>query len=103
MSESNHTPGPWHITKAASPDGYGMGNIINAQNTAVAVAMPMPSCNANAKLIAAAPALLVALQDYINGVHRLFDLRDDEFTPEEYLSIKAKAKAAIAAATGESQ
>ena len=91
MSNARHTPGPWFVSDR--PHSYGRevsagspgGQVIAGGNGA-----PWPDLfeqQANAKLIAAAPDLLAALQ----GVLRVADRKTDEFDA---------ARAAIAKATG---
>ncbi|EMO9845328.1 hypothetical protein [Pseudomonas aeruginosa] len=99
MSKQSHTPGPWvsrnnmvfcgkkcicSNINAASP---------NQQNIAEDVAMSI----ANAKLIAASPELLDALEDAVNRITSSLILLkcDDDFIKKEI----AKARAAIAKAT----
>lgn len=78
---ARRTPGPWYVGK--TPKGYayvaavGIGNVVDAGAVT----------HANARLIAAAPELLSALQ----GVLRVADRATDEFDA---------ARAAIAKATG---
>jgi len=61
--ETKHTPGPWKIVRDASDFIQGVevdsGWICDTQFNSI------PSCEANAKLIAAAPDLLEALQEVI--------------------------------------
>ena len=90
-----HTPGPWHV----SDDMYGVGNLLVAGVTA-SNAEPIANCGlgktgkANARLIAAAPELLDALQTaamaLIGYTHR----------NEIIENALDSARAAIAKATG---
>lgn len=100
MSETKHTPGPWHIhedgmkfSREIYPVNYG-----GKENTERCVLIARVSgwkggfntakeAEANARLIAAAPELLEALQ----AVVRIADRKTVEFD---------KARAAIAKATG---
>ena len=82
--EAKHTPGPWKATarRVTAPETEGRLALdvqINGGNR--------EDNKANARLIAAAPDLLVALQ----GVVRVADRKTDEFDA---------ARAAIAKATG---
>lgn len=89
-----HTPGPWVVT--VTDDG---GSMVHAPNCAIATVWPAPDSKAgdnrqsaiNARLIAAAPEMLEALQ-------RVIRLVGD---PEQTLAdIVNCAHAAIAKATG---
>lgn len=72
-SETKHTPGPWEVTDNTA-DGYGQ-LVVGSMHGAVAIcytAEPgdpgMPSeCEANARLIAAAPELLECLLDVLDA------------------------------------
>ena len=88
MSEAKHTPGPWQWTQHFDPtisiykDGF--GQIARLYDSSAGTG------KANARLIAAAPDLLDALQSIIEDI-------DSEFgTDCDY----NKARAAIAKATG---
>ncbi|WP_416425643.1 hypothetical protein RAM80_07770 [Pseudomonas sp. App30] len=99
MPEIKHTPGPWlidpvdneYIVPASEPDSIGIAIVSTID--------PMqekrrwwfgPESLANAKLIAAAPDLLEALQDLVT------ELGDDWNMLHNYLD---RARAAIAKAT----
>ncbi|MDN7658472.1 hypothetical protein [Burkholderia cenocepacia] len=64
MDKIKHTPGPWNCTRASS-SGY---DVIQAENAPVDVCVVSrrdksgEEINANARLIAAAPDLLIALE-----------------------------------------
>lgn len=83
----NHTPGPW-ITRYSddAPSGEPLFSVDSQSNTVCAGAM-----ESDARLIAAAPALLEALQLLMSDPARKGLLADTVMT----------ARAAIAAATGE--
>ena len=95
---SNHTPGPWLIVST-----YVRTAINTAQGIHVAMVnwwkgISVKEHEANARLIAAAPDMLEALEWLSNE----FDCRDDEygvvgFTRDEF----RKAEAAIRKARGE--
>lgn len=86
-SPPSHTPGPWH-----EEDAEGTGNIVIADEQGVTVATcwqqpldPPQWVGANARLIAAAPALLEALE-------RAFDILEgvaDKLLYEEGLPVTA--------------
>ena len=88
MSEAKHTPGPWQWTQHFDPtrsiykDGF--GQIARLYDSSAGTG------KANARLIAAAPDLLDALEFVMN---RLVDKHEDDIAAQ-------KARAAIAKATG---
>ena len=86
-----HTPGPWVVDRS-HPD-WVEGTTIWANDVVIAhaVADQHHQTEANARLIAAAPDLLAALEACL---HRL-DAHDDQSAPE-----CLTARAAIAKATG---
>jgi hypothetical protein len=60
MTDTQHTPGPWAVYRAVQNEGE---FIIHQGATDIAVTRwALGDCNANARLIAAAPELLAALQ-----------------------------------------
>jgi hypothetical protein len=79
----NHTPGPWQRDDKGRTISSAKGPICECFSGPVGV----EECDANERLIAAAPELLSALQ----GVVRVADRATDEFDA---------ARAAIAKATG---
>jgi hypothetical protein len=107
MIESKHTPGPW---KAQLREGYvrhhakGQWEVVSAYETEwwIADAAPHTGCDeANARLIAAAPELLAALETVLSWAEPVAgDNRDKEAAANEEASI-ALARAAIAKAEGE--
>ena len=89
MKTTQHTPGPWRI----APDMHGIGNNLVAgviDATGYAIANCGSSGNANARLIAAAPDLLAALQDLVSSCAIWAPTVVDTY----------KAKQSIAKATG---
>ncbi len=58
-----HTKGPWHLIRGTKPEGY---ITARGQNIATVVRCDDPTQQANARLIAAAPELLAALERAIN-------------------------------------
>lgn len=98
-TKATHTPAPW----VASPPlgrvtGWSVGSVRNSQ-TAICDVIPQPTrgeAEANARLIAAAPALLESLCECL-AIVRLqnSNLHDD------INEIQSRADAAIAAARGE--
>jgi hypothetical protein len=92
---SEHTPGSWRVEKAHDlwaeiRSGYGLSNFMIADCVNPA----------NARLIAAAPDLLEALEFMLSVFNETYpDVADDEEDREAW----AKARAAIKKATGEQQ
>lgn len=83
---TKHTPGPWHVQKSDDPKA---GLLIKPiPGDVVAECDPLPEMASNARLIAAAPELLEALQNLEN---------DDGRIPDHAW---AMVQAAIAKATG---
>ncbi len=91
MADTKHTPGPWRVET-----GYPSVSSRQAPDLALCndQAIPMSERLANARLIAAAPCLLAALQ----AVVAWMDAPDESAFSDEQL---AQARAAIAKATGE--
>lgn len=103
---TKHTPGPWHIrtNRHTSTDGRPWGWLDAAppggpQRNIPGVQVTWTrgeSSEANARLIAAAPDLLAALQVVLRDYAAVHDIGDIEMQPAIY-----QARAAIAKATGE--
>lgn len=93
-----HTPGPWTAARPPSGAATEAPYWIDADGRRIAdVWAQLGSTAANARLIAAAPALLTALtiaEDFMSG------FEDDE-TQEGMAAKMAEIRAAIAAATEE--
>jgi hypothetical protein len=92
METSTHTPGPWHVGDTApaivyDATGWAVANAVTYHNKHV------DAMQANARLIAAAPCLLAALQAIAEGCS----------FPEDDVqrAVRDRARAAIAKATGE--
>lgn len=85
---SAHTPGPWALDPCAS----GWTLIANGQDI---TSEPFDACDADARLIAAAPELLEALQALV-GEADLGELDHDDETRE----LIERARDAIERATG---
>jgi len=69
MSETKWTPGPW-IFSGLSSTGIGY---VNARLQTIAQAWDFPEAEANARLIAAAPDLLEALESAMRWIGSLTD------------------------------
>ena len=98
---TKHTPGPWHIANSFSRTEFGRYRLAiypnsDMQHPHVSVSAPdddaMTEVTANARLIAAAPDMLAALQNLLNYTGG-WDLKD----PEHPI---VAARAAIAKAEG---
>ena len=90
--QSGHTPGPWHV------DGTGIRALVRgADLTVVALRHRLPGNihEANARLIAAAPELLAALEAV-----RFYCIPGMNWTDEIGQELLAKADAAIAKVHG---
>lgn len=90
---ANHTPGPWSIR---DDDEDGVVSIVG--NSKIVLALVRTATvepgDANARLIAAAPELLEALEPF--GAIDLIESR----LPAEFAMLVLRARAAIAKATG---
>ena len=92
MTDTQHTPGPWMCTTGED------GAVIYNESTIAAVPIDLIQWHANARLIAAAPDLLSALQDVADELAD-FCQQYHERPGEKKLEA---AYAAIAKAQGES-
>lgn len=88
--QTHHTPGPW-FTEALSTIGHCA--IVDADG--FTIANPSPMGQANARLIAAAPDLLAALQSALDQLSAL------SFADDRIVYARERARAAIARATGQ--
>lgn len=106
MINAQYTPGPWNIEGEAKYDdtGHYIGGLsIAGDNNNIAIITPWQApleAQENARLIAAAPEMLVALQEVLNSLTYAADaLRvppDSQFTYTIH-----QVRAAITKATGE--
>ncbi len=71
QAQSTHTPGPWRVVGAAIvSDSEGVADVrFHRANTT-----PIPTAMANARLIAAAPDMLQALQSAVESFEQLVKL-----------------------------
>lgn len=98
---SNHTPGPWMVTKHGTPDyapQYGIYSIAATSDFVI-----VKSGEDDARLIAAAPDLLKALEDLVDTVEQDQAAMQDHMldcTNPEACSL-CMARAAIKQAKGE--
>lgn len=99
MSKKSHTPGPWVSRNNMVFGGKKCicSNVNAASPTPQNIAEDVAMSIANARLIAAAPELLDALEDAVNRLTSSLILLkcDDDFIKKE----TAKARAAISKAT----
>jgi len=104
---SKHTPGPWYSLKDTLHEGqyfvrvqtYGYAPLATVRGDKRST---LKQSEANARLISAAPDLLEALKSllwYVDQLEMVVYSADDNGTHEEV----AKAKAAMAKATGEKE
>lgn len=87
MNKPKHTPGPWSITESCM-NAWEIDGLDRSIATVNAVEDIAPEDEANARLIAAAPDLLAALQDFLHA------------DPDVFAEELAAARAAIAKAEG---
>ncbi|HCE5959949.1 hypothetical protein ACM7DZ_28680 [Pseudomonas aeruginosa] len=99
MSKQSYTPGPWDYWSGYNPVDELEAQITNEDGDIVIASYnrQIPEGEANAKLLAAAPELLEALEDAVNSLASSLILLkcDDDFIAKE----TAQARAAIAKAT----
>lgn len=105
MTGEKHTPGPWHVDPTAPEAYYQDVNVLRHSGLAVAVALhngdiAPAEVEANARLIAAAPALLEALQALYDDYKQLADSGDAGFWRLEDCDVGKQALAALLQATG---
>jgi phage tail protein X len=102
-----HTPGPWELSEAEYKEGFGtyrrveqveqFGDVVGSVCMRHAVNHTLDACgDANARLIAAAPELLEALEVILRDHMAVHGVGDLEMQPALF-----QARAAIAKATGE--
>ena len=94
--ETKHTPGPWSVS---GRDGDEIWAARTFGATAIATVDPGEDSRANARLIAAAPDLLVALKEIAKG-EGPFSRRPLEHAANTIEHMKEIARAAIAKTEG---
>jgi len=118
MPEIKHTPGPWEVlnqtevftllgadsgdgVKAMSCDGWMIADCGDSQTFSEAgfVELGLDVRKANAKLIAAAPDLLAAAIEVLNGLNDRIDSAVEDRRPTPIFEGIAALSAAIAKAT----
>ena len=108
MNTTKHTPGPWTVcrpicTTHATPIRVHGENLCWVCGLDSALQFSREQTAANARLIAAAPAMLEALRGTLGLAEAYYrTLPDDGAAQDHYMAeVIAPARAAIAAATGE--
>jgi hypothetical protein len=93
MPKTTHTPGPWEVNPADKDQVWGTGE--RAVRLAQAIHWPKHDAEANARLIAAAPELLAALNEFVADLlaHSTFGINAEE------AAMLRRAESAIAKAT----
>jgi hypothetical protein len=100
MTDTQHTPGPWAVYRAVQNEGE---FIIHQGATDIAVTRwALGDCNANARLIAAAPDLLEILGDILPWLEKAEaeGVFENCSAPKGGQRAINRARAAIAKATG---
>ena len=105
MSETKHTPGPWRYNIET---GYRKIDVVTAENANLIAELPFSGSmapEANARLIAAAPDMLEALEAVI-GSHEALVIKDKPLPDARFETVSteaiAAARAALAKAEGRS-
>lgn len=95
---NKHTPGPWHVNSSGAEIVEDRGIVI-AEVFDRGTETPRPQ--ANARLIAAAPDMLRALQDFVGMSSSLeHGVRNQPYTDDSAKFVIENARSAIAKATG---
>lgn len=94
---SGFTPGPWVVERA--DDAYCIANVGNLVIMPCAGKVKHDNTEADARLIAAAPDLLEALEDIANDYAERFDM-DSQSTNPGMKVVVENARAALAKARG---
>lgn len=105
MSEVKHTPGPWHQTRKhprqiSDTRGFKIAKCLTTTKGANFEMTPAEA-EANARLIAAAPDMLEALEGFVEMYVDFAESGDAGFFDAEETPQVIKARAAIAKAKGE--
>lgn len=98
MSASKHTPGPWSLWKDVCHGEHGMITDDAHARHIAQIKDGAPEIEANARLIAAAPELLEAMQTYIAALDGWENTNKAE---RRVKTAEAGMRAAIGKATGE--
>jgi hypothetical protein len=93
MTQAAHTPGPWKVEP-----GFHRNRIADADDAAICFALGFTQeATANARLIAAAPELLITLSNLIAAIEEYGAYKRGEFMINDVLEL---ARAAVAKAEG---
>lgn len=106
--KAKHTPGPWTLSFNQPASGYAhcwfiessQGTVAHVFQHAANPKTPNRNLDGNARLIAAAPALLEALQGLFEHCSMIHSQWGDGCNQKQADAAKAKGLAAIAKATG---
>ena len=101
-----HTPGPWAIEEITPSDFHdcyilGAPNGVYDDIIATVQCTDLPQCMADARLIAAAPCLLAALEAGAECLVSWMEMADSDYVREPDEQVLAAMRAAIAKATGQ--
>lgn len=103
MSGVKHTPGPWHVGNDFEA-GIGRGWFVSGSGFVRAnMVGPVDACEANARLIAAAPDLLDALREALHEINEEIEQRKCSGNDEYWAALQAiweRGDAAIRKAEG---
>ena len=109
MAKEAHTPGPWYYPGRTISTPKAKTGSVGTVHQNIGVATPIAHvahaegcAEANARLIAAAPELLNALEGYMSAFGQALDAHFIQFGPQQDEAHIA-ARAAIAKARGESK
>ncbi len=101
---TQHTPGPWHIGldgMSIVADAGDSPHGIPIRPCVATVKRRLDGTEANARLIATAPDLLEALQEYLDWHRANFALPSGNLEDPDQTALAKKGSAAIAKARGE--
>jgi hypothetical protein len=103
MQEKTHTPGPWYVREQDDIDAEGNGYVWAVKGESHGSYIQNPghaNSEANARLMAAAPEMLKALEELLD-LTALMPNSDDAVNDPELEPALERARAAIAKAQGE--
>ena len=99
MSNATHTPGPWNVSRHATPDYAPQFGIYAGESARDLAIVKGDNAAADAALIEAAPELLAALEDAleeINAFRRAIPIDQWPDKPVVHTSTRDKVVAALA-------
>jgi hypothetical protein len=101
MKPHTHTPGPWIIKRIHTPPVFDRGVLAIQPDIAVLQCPELDTASeANARLIAAAPEMLEALEAMCDGPLLIDDINASLQAREKAMYLYKQARAIIARATG---